>query len=260
MSYLKHVDLSELDMMIPFLDHATDYIMIVVSFAENKDNDLFVLGFVLFIFSWFCRFVGTNRYLAGRYEDDACKNTITNMFCSLVMLPCHSLPYIAFTMFKSVFAPVDWMIMLGYYSSSGIWRMPVSTLGYPFKKEIEVMERKYFRSLKLREQFIIGIGCGFSGTRGIVKIVYHAPFDDFDHNAEYSSEEFKREIALIALIEEILQNVGGILMSITAVSSPASIVSLIFTIISILYETGYLIGKQTKEGIKKSKEKQQSNV
>ena len=250
----------ELDVTVPFMATASGYVMMAFSFHEHAHSSLFIWGFVLYLYSCLCRIVGTHRYLAGRYEEDDSKNTVTNMFCTFATFPCHSLPYICFTLVKSALAPVDWITMLGYHSSSGIWRLPVSTLGFPFKKEIEIMERKFFRDQPIPRQFLIGLGSGLSGTRGIVKIIYHAPFDDFDHVVEYSSEEFKREIALIALMEEILQNFGSLMMSIASISSPASIVCVVFSIISILYETGYLIGKRTKEGIRISRERQQPNV
>lgn len=132
--------------------------------------------------------------------------------------------------------PLEPLVALGYYCESEEENhvvLPISTLPVflCFTGDAGVRSyHEYMTSMPSHRQLYAAFCQGLGGWRSALRYALAT----YEHPG-------RRCLALIALLEEILENVGGILMAWSAFGSLASYVSILVTVMSLAIETGALL-------------------
>lgn len=268
-------------LLIPVVDWATDVLVVISTVLDGRvdDDRLYFAGFILFCISQALRFLNESNaqhelgcYLDkkfGRGDPNEANRTSEIIIATVAQLSCFHVPlgvirhlFLGLISFLGrvaavALAPLDLACGFGMYSASGEFSLPL----FEFVVELNSVSDFY------KEQGLIGkyyhlVSSIAAGGRWKA-IVYckwkakHLADQEQTEITDSFDEGFPSLLLtlLVAVYEEVLENVGGLCMSISVLigdskadggfgrSSMIASASIAFSVLSAAYETGYLWGK-----------------
>lgn len=157
-------------------------------------------------------------------------------------------------MLRVLLCPLDIFLGIGYYTSVGEWKYMVADNLFWLTSD----EKDYFKSLSGPKKYLDSITNLLAGTRWKIPLLLDTALEKRDDDNVLKQV---KTLIIVAIVEEVMENLGGILMAIALTScqgegmSGLALFSIVTAIISSVVETGKYIGETTKVGKRASRNK-----
>jgi len=239
-------------LIIPGADFISDLVMIITiantctrSYYWYQGCDVFLSGFWIFIASMFLRSTaeGVSYFLSTRKLGSNEDLSFKNKFLALIMGAIIGPFVLGERWLKLGLAVVDPIISLGYRTGARDAEEHYLLIADHFFW-FTLHEQDFIREQSWYAKYFHMVASCTDGSRWLVFVWGKEPHGKESHLHDEESFKF---LARIAICEEFLENIGGLMMSISSLLeggfTVVPIMSLVFTVASALYETGFLVGK-----------------
>jgi len=247
-------NLKTLITLIPIFDLVSDYWLILTEKSWDSENDLELYAFYMFCVSQFLMIWGSNAWWTFvHFKDPVVKvDCELPIKCVLLIIPW---AWIYYYIYPWVRYPV--MMPLFLFMAVGWWQETNECVKFMF---YYLYPNNYYSTFVLdctdgkwsskNTSCFTATARYFTtfaaGMRGLIDMASHEKVADL-LVANEAPAICTKLLSLGALLEELTENGGGIIISVLAIMrdkpSAAAYTSLIITVISFLIETGRMLGK-----------------